>query len=177
MSNKVFIATSLDGYIADRDGKIDYLNTVPIPEGDDMGFGDFMNSVDAMVMGRTTLDMVLSFGVEWPYPKPVFVLSRSMTEVPDSVKGKVEIMSGSPAEITATLKGKGYDDLYIDGGKVIQDFLAEDMIDEMIINTIPILLGGGTPLFGDLPAHYVFDHIKTEVKAEHMVMSQYKRKR
>lgn len=177
MANIIYIATSLDGYIADRDGKLDYLNTIPVPEGDDLGFNAFMGTVDAIVMGRTTMDTVLGFGVEWPYPKPVFVLSRTLTEVPKSLEGKVEIMSGSPAEITATLKEKGYDNLYIDGGKVIQGFLADDMIDEMIINKIPILLGGGTNLFGDLPEHYTFEHVNTEVLVGAMVMSHYRRNR
>lgn len=65
--NSVFIATSLDGYIADSEGGIDWLNSVPNPEQDDMGYGEFMSRVDALVMGRKTFETVLSFGIDWPY--------------------------------------------------------------------------------------------------------------
>ena len=86
--NSVFIATSLDGYIADKNGGIDWLHSIPNPENDDMGYVEFNNEIDALVMGRTTFETVLGFDVEWPYDKPVFVLSNKLKEIPESHKGK-----------------------------------------------------------------------------------------
>ena len=72
-ANRIFIATSLDGYIADSNGGIDWLHEIPNPEQLDMGFADFMAETDALVMGRKTFETVCGFDVEWPYSKPVFV--------------------------------------------------------------------------------------------------------
>ena len=77
MTNIVYIATSLDGYIADKDGGLDWLNSIPNPENVDLGFANFMERIDALVMGRATFETVCGFDVEWPYPKPVFVLSNT----------------------------------------------------------------------------------------------------
>lgn len=177
MANIVYIATSLDGYIADKEGGLNFLQTVPAPEGDDFGFAAFMDSIDALVMGRVTMETVLSFGGDWPYGKPVYVVSRTLREAPESLRGKVEIMCGSPQDIVRNLAEKGHSRLYIDGGKVIQGFLTEDMIDEMIIATIPLLLGGGTPLFGDIARHLVFELVNTEVLADGIPKAHYRRKR
>ena len=175
MSNFVFAGTSLDGYIADGEGKLDWLDMIPNPSGDDMGFGAFMSSIDGVVMGRVTFETVLSFGVEWPYSKPVFVLSRTLGKIPEELIGRVEIIQGTPEEITTMLTKRGYVNLYIDGGKTIQNFLNDDMIDEMIITRLPILLGGGIPLFGELPVHQIFSHISTDVYLDELVCSHYKR--
>jgi len=93
------------------------------------------------------------------------------------LEDKVVLIQGTPEEIVFNLNAKGYKNLYIDGASVIQEFLKEDLIDEMIINKIPILLGGGTSLFGDLSEHIMFEHISTEILLNEMVMSHYKRKR
>ena len=146
--NKVFIATSLDGYIADKDGGIDWLHTIPNPENIDLGFNSFMEGIDALIMGRNTYETVLGFDMEWPYGKPVFVLSSKLTNVPGNLKGKVYLMSGKLDDILNHIHQMGYSNLYIDGGHTIQKFLESDLIDEMIISTIPIVLGGGIPLFG-----------------------------
>ena len=122
MSNIVYIATSLDGYIADSDGGLDWLQTVPNPHQDDLGFNDFMAGIDALVMGRNTFDVVCGFGGEWPYPKPVFVLSSSLKEIPDEYRDKAELVSGSLDEVVASLHQKGFRNLYIDGGKTVQGF-------------------------------------------------------
>ena len=78
IKNSVFIATSLDGYIADKNGKIDCLNSIPNPDNNDMGYVEFNKGIDALVMGRTTFETVLGFDVDWPYSKPVFVLSNKL---------------------------------------------------------------------------------------------------
>ena len=81
MANFVYIAQSLDGYIADKNGGLDWLNEIPNPDNSDFGFAEFLNNIDAIVMGRKTFEQVMSFGV-WPYPKPVFVVSTSLKELP-----------------------------------------------------------------------------------------------
>ncbi len=174
--NIVFIAQSLDGYIAGPNGEIDWLDMVPNEEQNDMGYLALMNEVEAIVMGRKTFETVLGFGIEWPYTKPVFVLSHSMTSVPNDLSEKVFLLSGSPSEVTKTLNGKGYHNLYIDGGRTIQNFLSEDAIDELRITTIPILLGGGHSLFGALGEQILFEHVHTEVFLGELVQSHFKRK-
>ncbi|MGI9276141.1 MAG: dihydrofolate reductase family protein [Endozoicomonas sp.] len=175
MSNIVYIATSLDGYIADSDGGLDWLQTVPNPEHDDFGFAEFMAGIDALVMGRNTFDVVCGFGGEWPYPKPVFVLSSSLKEIPAEYKDKAELVCGSLKEVVESLRQRGFNNLYTDGGKTIQSFLQAGMIDEMIITRIPILLGGGIPLFGSLPEHMTFEHVGTKVLLDALVQSHYRR--
>jgi dihydrofolate reductase len=154
--NKVFIATSLDGYIADHNGNIDWLHAIPNPEGIDMGYGDFMSSVDALVMGRTTYETVLGFDIPWPYDKPVFVLSSTLKEVPEDLSEKVFLVNGALKDVLSKIHAQGYQNLYIDGGQTIQSFLRDGLISEMIITRIPILLGGGSSLFGilDVPQHF-----------------------
>ena len=137
MSNIVFIATSLDGYIADKDGGLDRLQSIPNPENPDMGWVDFIERIDAVVMGRNTFDTVCSFDCDWSYSKPVFVLSNSMKSIPEAYEGKAEPIKGSLAGVIETIHQKGHKHLYIDGGVTVQSFLMEDLIDEMIITVIP----------------------------------------
>lgn len=162
MANIVYIATSLDGYIADKNNQVDWLHSISNPENSDLGFNSHIDRVDALVMGRNTLDLVLSMDGDWPYRKPVFVLSHSMTSVPEGYENKVFLLKGDVAEIVAHLNRQGFNNLYIDGGITIQHFLKQDLIDEMIITTIPILLGGGIPLFGELDGPLNFRCIKSE---------------
>lgn len=173
MANYIYIATSLDGFIADKDGGLDWLNEMPNPNNDDFGFFEFVSGVDAIVMGKNTFQMVLSFDVEWPYPIPVFVLSNTLKEIPKDLEGKVEIVSGEPADVVNLLKGKGYTDLYIDGGKVIQSFLSEGLIDQMVISKVPVLLGNGISLFGNSGSMQKFEHLQTVSYENGMVKSHY----
>lgn len=178
MKNKniVFIAKSLDGYIAGKNGELEWLHAIPNPDNNDMGYNQLMEDIDAIVMGRTTFETVCGFGIEWPYQKPVFVLSRSIKVIPEKLKDKVFLLAGSPKEILQEIHAKGYFRLYIDGGRTVQDFLKADLIDELRITTIPILLGGGFPLFGELPAAMEFEHIQSEVILNQIVQDHYKRK-
>ena len=150
MKNSVYIATSLDRFIADKAGRIDWLETVPNPDQVDMGYSAFISTIEAIVMGRNTYEKVLSFGIEWPYEKPVFVLSTTLSGVPTELHGRVQFLKGNLRSILDEIHSQGYKNLYIDGGNIIQQFLKEDLIDEMIITTIPVLLGDGVPLFGTL---------------------------
>lgn len=148
--NFVFIACSLDGYIADKNGGIDWLNSVPNPENKDLGFTGFIERVNAILMGRNTFEKVCSFDIEWPYPVPVFVLSNTLKEIPVKYRKFAELVHGSVYEVSEYIHSRGHTKIYIDGGKTIQSFLEADLIDEIIISTIPVLLGNGFPLFGKL---------------------------
>lgn len=175
--NKVFIATSLDGYIADKNGGIDWLHTIPNPDNIDMGYEEFISQVDAIVMGRATFETVCGFDVDWPYKKPVFVLSNRLSVIPQGYKDKVELVNGSLKDIIKKINNKGYNSLYIDGGKTIQSFLKEDLIDEITITTIPYLLGGGVPLFAEFPERIDFEYIDSHLYLGKIVQNKFARKR
>jgi dihydrofolate reductase len=176
MSNIIYIATSIDGYIARKDGSIDWLMDLPNPDKSDYGFSEFIRRIDGIILGRKTFETVLEFDT-WPYTKPVFVLSNSLDKLPGKFSGKAEIIKGELRKIITALSNKGMDDLYIDGGKTIQSFLNEDLIDEMIITRIPVLLGSGVPLFETSIPELKFSHTGTEVYNNMLVKSRYTRKR
>jgi dihydrofolate reductase len=174
MSNIVYIATSLDGFIAKKDGGIDWLLNIPNPDNSDYGFSEFMKTIDAIVIGRNTYELVLTFN-QWPYTKPVFVLSSKLKSVPEKFSDKAEIINSEPAGIVKELNARSYNNLYIDGGVTIQGFLKHDLIDEMVITRVPILLGEGIPLFAGLTTDQKYEHVKTEVFNNFLVRSCYKR--
>lgn len=176
MTNLVYIACSLDGFIARKDGSIDWLTDLPNPDQSDYGFSDFIESIDGIVMGRVTFETVMAFGT-WPYPKPVFVWSHTLEKVPSRLQGKVDILHGTPQDILDTLAGRGMQRLYIDGGKTIQSFLNLDLIDEMIITRIPVILGSGIPLFAEMDREIRFELIRTEALNRDLVKSTYSRKK
>lgn len=175
MPNHVYIAVSLDGFIATKDGGIEWLEAVPNPTGSDFGFADFTSRMDALLMGRHTFDKIASFGF-WPYTIPVFVLSNTLKVPPKEFEEKIEILSGTPKGVVSKLKDRNFDNLYIDGGQVVQEFLAEDLVDEITITRFPKILGSGIPLFAETEVELDFEHIKTEVLLNQLVKSHYKRK-
>lgn len=177
MSNIVYVGCSIDGYIADKNEGLEWLNSVPNPGSDDCGWNDFMSRMDAIVMGRKTFEKVCSFDCDWPYKMPVFVLSNSMKSVPENYADKVEMVNGNLKEIVKKLNEKGFKNLYIDGGVTIQSFLKEDLIDELIISVIPILLGGGFPLFSEMEKSQSYEYVETKVFLNQIVQNHYKRKR
>lgn len=147
-----FIATSLDGYIARPDGSIDWLNEaqVLIPDGEDCGYHAFMASVDALVMGRHTFEQVLKFDA-WPYDTlPVYVLSRMPVPIPAPLAATVHVHRETVESLVGVLAQRGFRQLYVDGGLTIQGFLRAGLLDEITITVVPILLGAGRPLFGQL---------------------------
>jgi dihydrofolate reductase len=172
--NYVYIATSIDGYIATSEGGIEWLHEQENPSDNDYGYSEFISNIDALVMGRHTFEKVRSFD-EWPYDIKVFVLSSTLTNVPSDLTGKIEFIHGSPKDVLANIRSLGFDNLYIDGGIVVQNFLASDLIDELIVTRIPILLGGGIPLFGELSKSLKFIHKKTEVYDNALVKTHYVR--
>lgn len=176
MSNQVYIATSLDGYIARRDHNLDWLDEIPNPDGLDFGYAAFMAGIDALVMGKNTFNKVLTFG-DWAYDKPVFVLSNSLKALPEALKGKVEVVSGPVKDIVRDLNERGYHNLYIDGGQTIAAFLKEDLIDDLTLTRVPRLLGDGIRLFDFAGLDLAFEHQETTVYGNGLVKSFYKRSR
>ncbi len=171
----VFIATSLDGFIARLNGDIDWLTGGEQSEsGEDYGYKAYFDSIDMLVMGRNTYEKVASFS-EWPYgDKPVVVLSSRALPVPERLGGKVETMSGAPGEVVGRLAGRGARRLYIDGGVTIQGFLRAGLIDEMTITRLPALIGEGLPLFGRLDGDIRLEHLGTKSYANGLVQSRYR---
>ncbi len=171
----VFIATSLDGFIARDDGGLDWLNAAgaAVPAGEDCGYAAFMKSVDVLVMGRLTFDKVMSLG-KWPYDeKPVVVLSGSAIEIPGELQARVSASSEKPADLVRRLSGDGAKHLYIDGGLVIQSFLNAGLIDALIITVVPVLLGSGRRLFGPLEGDIVLTYVATNVYDFGFVQHEY----
>ena len=141
-----------------------------------MGYNEFISQIDALVMGRTTFETVCGFDIDWPYQKPVFVLSNTLTSIPKKLKDKAELVKGTLKEILEKIHERGCYRLYIDGGKTIQSFLKEDMIDEMTITTIPILLGGGIPLFTELSNQLNFECVDSKIYLDKVVQNHFIRK-
>lgn len=175
--NTVFIATSLDGFIADKNGGIDWLHSIPNPENDDMGYTNFISTIDAIIMGRNTFETVCGFDIDWPYTKPVFVLSNSLSSIPSKYSAHAQLVKGSLTQILETIHKQGFYQLYIDGGTTIQNFLKEDLIDEMILTTIPVLLGSGTPLFAPLQKTLQFECSNSKIYLNKVVQSHFRRTR
>ena len=172
MKASVFIAVSLDGFIARANGDVDWLDDLaPIEE--DHGFDEFFKSVDYLVIGRNSFDKVLSFGT-WPYgTRPVIVLTTRPLDILDELADSVEVMCGCPEEICEELSGRGAQHLYVDGGLTIQAFLNAGLIDQLITSRIPILLGGGIPLFGPLQREIKLSLVETKSFANGIVQSEY----
>lgn len=164
----VFVGISVDGFLARSDGGLDWLPDAP----EDHGYDAFMATVDVIVMGRKTYDIVLGFGA-WPFTKPVFVLTNRALPLPLPEGAMVESLTGTPAEIAVLLEQRGYLHAYIDGGIVIQQFLRAGLIHEMTVTRVPCLIGRGIPLFGDLPGDIRLRHVRTTTFPSGLVSTLY----
>jgi dihydrofolate reductase len=170
MQVSVFIGTSVDGFIARRNGNLDFL---PEEGGEPHGYDEFFKSVDALVIGRKTFQTVLGFA-EWPYGKKrVVVLSSRPLDVPNVPGAFVEQMSGPPAEIVSKLAESGVQHVYVDGGITIQRFLSAGIIHRLIITRVPVLIGDGIPLFGALPRDIRLRHVATQGYPSGLVKTEY----
>lgn len=176
-SGHVYIATSLDGFVARADHQLDWLNRQPPPaDGSDMGFAAFTASVDGLVMGRGTYETVLGFDIDWPYDKPVVVASRSLldADVPDTLSGKVRVSALAPAELMADLDERGWKRAYVDGGQLVQSFLREGLIEDLTVTTVPVLIGEGKRLFGPLGADVDLELVKSQAFDNGMVQTTWR---
>ena len=170
MRVSVFVGTSVDGFIARRDGALDFL---PAGGGQPHGYDEFMATVDALVIGRNTFETVLAFP-SWPYgEKRVVVLSSRAIDFSGALGGVVEQMAGAPAEIVAKLAARGVRHIYVDGGITIQGFLRAGLVQRLTITRVPVLIGEGIPLFGSLPRDIRLRHVATQAYASGLVKSEY----
>ncbi len=168
----VFVGTSLDGFIARRDGSIDFLD-VASGGGDDGGFTAFLQGVDALVMGRATYDQVLTFD-QWAYgDKPIVVLTHRPLPPPRWPQARVEAMAGEPADVLAKLAQRGWTRLYVDGGQVVHQFLRAGLVDRLVVTRLPVLIGEGINLFCPLPSDIRLRHVTTRTYGEGLVQSEY----
>ncbi len=169
----VYMAASLDGYIARLDGNLDWLERQDT-KGEDYGYDAFMDFVDGLVMGRKTFEKVLSFGT-WPYAKPVVVLSRTITQndIPPHLSKNVTVYDYTPSEVMNILGEQGWKNAYVDGGKLIQSFLRQSLIKDIILSHVPVLLGSGIPLFGALVRDVNIQHVRTDTFPSGIVCSRY----
>ncbi len=173
ISGHAFIATSLDGYIARKNGDIDWLQSFD-STNEDHGYHDFMSHIDAIVMGRGTYE-TLSHMTPWPYELPVIVLSSSLASlpIPEHLIGKVRFLNHLPEEAMALLEKEGHQHIYIDGGQVVQSFINSGLINKLIITRLPILLGNGRSLFGPIQQDIRLKHIQTITFPSGFVQSHY----
>lgn len=173
LTGHVFIATSLDGFIARENGDIDWLLSHD-QIGEDHGYDDFIRDIDVIVMGRGTYEAVRRMG-EWFYTRPVLVLSTQLARqtVPSELNGRVRFVDMSPEEVMATLHSEGAKRAYVDGGAVIRSFLKRDMISDMVITTVPVLLGAGRQLFGGCQRDVALAHKYTRAFPSGLVQSHY----
>jgi dihydrofolate reductase len=167
----VYIATSLDGFIARPNGDIDWLTGGQNAE--DYGYADFIAGVDHIVMGRNTYEKVLTFG-GWPYEKKVIVLTSRDLIIPDELSGKVEALNLPPADLLRRLEVHDAEHIYLDGGVTIQRFLREGLVNEMTITTIPVLIGAGLSLFGPLERDIKLELIDSRSFKNGFVQNKYR---
>ncbi len=142
----LYIATSLDGYIAKPNDDLDFLSIVE-KEGEDYGYGNFVKTIDAVIVGRKTYDKVASMGFDFPHAdKDAYIITR--TARPNI--GNVKFYDGDLASLVERLKSQDGKNIFCDGGaEIVNELLRNDLIDEFIISIIPILVGNGIKLFND----------------------------
>lgn len=159
MKCSVYIATSVDGYIASADGAVDWLHTAgnlqaDLGENADMGFRDFIRNIDCMIMGRKCMEVISNMNLtpeQWPYGDiRIVVLSNTLQQPPENLRDKVEMFSGEIPDVISKLEKAGFKHAYIDGGSTITSFINLQLINDITITNAPILLGEGIPLFGKI---------------------------
>lgn len=170
MKLSVFCGVSVDGFLARPNHALDFLET---GEKEPHGMEEFWASVDVVVIGRKTFEIVLTFG-KWFYgKKAVVVLSSKPVDFSSVEGGVVEQMSGEPVDIVTRLRERGFQHAYIDGGITIQRFLAAGLIDRLTVTRVPVLIGEGIPLFGPVPNDIHLHHVATRCYKGGLVQSEY----
>lgn len=170
----VFIAASVDGYIAREDNSIDWLENPGANSDQDYGYQDFISRIDAILMGRNTFDVVKDLK-DWSYKGlPTFVLTHHPMTLQSGKYENAQAIQGEPGEVILELENRGFNHIYIDGGETITEFLSESLVDEMIITRIPILLGKGIPLFGWMEKEIKLELVSTIDFKDGLVQNKYK---
>jgi dihydrofolate reductase len=176
-TGSVFLGMSVDGFIARLDGDIDWLTGAaeaggPPDDGagGDFGFTDFVSGIDALVMGRSTYEVIAPID-EWPYQgKPVHVLSTTLSPGADP---RITVHR-SFDEAVGALTAAGYRRVYVDGGRTVHDFLRAGLIADLTLSRVPVLIGTGHTPFGELPADVQLEHVRTRTFPGGMVQSTYR---
>lgn len=162
---------SVDGFLARPDDALDFLRA---GEQEPHGFKEFLAGVDVVVLGRRTFEVVIGLGHLGLYgKKPIVALSSRPLDLSSVKGGVVTQMSDEPAEIKRQLEFRGFQHAYIDGGITIQRFLAAGLIDRLTITRVPVLIGGGIPLFGPVPRDISLRHVATRSISSGLVQSEY----
>lgn len=147
----LYIATSLDGFIARPDGNLDWLTSIPNPRAGDYGYAEFIASIETIIMGRKTYNEIIGFGIDWPY------IGLNSYVVTNNKELKIQspetyLLTGKIKDFVAETKSKTKKDIWlIGGGQLITTFINEDLLDKMIITIIPKIIGDGIPLFAYKP--------------------------
>ncbi|ROM94597.1 dihydrofolate reductase family protein [Pseudomonas brassicacearum] len=170
----VFIATSLDGFIARPDGDIDWLLQRD-DQTEDHGYSAFIADKDVIVMGRGSYEKALTFDT-WFYDRPVVVLSEQLADsaVPEALKGKLRFSNLKPGDVMEEMARQGVRRVYVDGGKLVQSFLREGLVADMVITTVPVLIGSGRPLFGALQQDIDLKLVSSRCFPSGLVQSTYR---
>lgn len=169
----VYIAVSLDGFIAEEGGGLGFLERVQGDGSGDYGYAAFLATVDALVVGRTTYDQVLGFGA-WPFAGKTVVV---LTHRPLAPAHGERAHAGALAPLLAGLAGEGCLRVYLDGGVAVRAGLVEDVVDELTMSTVPLLLGRGVPLFGPEVPRRDFAPVGVQMFASGLVQARYERRR
>ncbi|UCS94951.1 dihydrofolate reductase family protein [Echinicola marina] len=172
----LFIASSLDGYIAKPNDDLSFLSLVE-KEGEDYGYAQFTNTIDTLIIGRKTYDYVLREIGPSHYDngqRDVYVITRT----PREKTGRTSFYTGSLVDLVKQLKSQDGKHIYCDGGAaVINELLRHDLVDELIISVVPVLLGDGTRLFKDGRPEQLLEFVKAETFDTGLIQLNYKRKR
>ena len=159
MKTTYYVASSLDGYIAKEDGDVSWLEELNIPI-EETGYDEFYSTVDALIMGRKTYEMIVSFG-QWPYgDKPTWVCSSNSI---DAMKGCNLQSEKTPLDAYNEAQAQGVKHLWlVGGGNLATSFLEEKLLTHLSISQMPIILGGGIRLFGDMQNHIKIQRVSLE---------------
>ena len=173
---KLFIATTIDGFIARENGSLDWLNEIPNPDKLDYGYGDFLAEIDVLIMGRKTYEEILGFGVEWPYYNCKSFIVTSNINYQTNTDNTV-IINTLDKQLIDIIRSASEKNIWIvGGGQIITEFINNNLIDEMTLSLIPTILGKGIQLFPNSPKETKFDLVNTESFDTGVVNLTFKRK-
>ncbi|NES86447.1 MAG: dihydrofolate reductase [Moorea sp. SIO2B7] len=170
MKTTYYVASSIDGYIAKEDGDVSWLEELGISM-EDTGYDDFYSTVDALIMGRKTYEMIVSFG-QWPYgDKPVWVCSStSLSPTKDC-----NLQPGNtPESAYKEAKEKGITHLWcVGGGSLASSLIEAKLLTNVFLSIMPLVLGSGIKLFGNLPFHLMLNKASQKTHESGMVQLEY----
>lgn len=168
-----FLGMSIDGLIAGPNDELDWLDEVESVEGQDYGYHSFISDVDALVMGRRTFETVMGLVEEWPWDRPVVVMSRSGTELPEIARD-AEVFAGTPEQLISLAQQREWSKLYVDGGRLVASFLNAGLLDELTVTILPTLRGVGVSVVGGLELPKWLQHVSTRTYENGMVQISYR---